>query len=215
MYDVLADLVKGNSIYESYCSQLFTFVYHRSKACSFPAPLYRKNPDEALPSERIFKIQNVDKVIEKGKKIPTKFRDIKLNSIGCNMKIDMYTTSGWPSVSGAALKALAGKISTDYDFSEAVDLDLDDEDGNPSQIEVEPVEIDNSAYGTAFYAFPTEEEGREACHAIAALCQVCSIDSLISNFILPLQVIILFLFSKFFWSFFAVRLCLVIFMLLP
>lgn len=182
---------------------MFTFVYHRSKAFIFPAPLYRKNHDEALPTERVFKIQNVDKVIEKGKKVPTKFRDIKLNSIGCNMKIDMYTTSGWPSVSGAALKALAGKISTDYDFSEAVDLDLNDEEGNPSQSEVEPLEIDNSAYGTAFYAFPTEDEGKEACHAIAALCQVCSIDSLISNFILPLQVIILFLFSKISLVFFS------------
>lgn len=125
-----------------------------------------------------------------------------MNSIGCNLKIDMYTASGWPSVSGDALKALAGKISAEYDFDEAFNLDLDDEDGNPSQGEVEPTEIDNSAYGTAFAAFPTEEEGREACHAIAALCEVCSIDSLISNFILPLQVIILSLSKRFVLDFF-------------
>lgn len=128
-------------------------------------------------------------MIIEGKKAPTKFRDIKLNSVGYNLPTEMYTASGWPSVSGDALKALAGKVSAEYDF---IDLDLVDEDGNPSQCEIEPVEIDNSAYGTAFAAFPTEEEGRDACHAIAALCEVSSIDSLISNFILPLQVIIAF-----------------------
>ncbi|XP_061355331.1 DNA polymerase I B, chloroplastic/mitochondrial-like isoform X2 [Gastrolobium bilobum] len=153
----------------------------------FGGTVNRKNHNESIPTERIFKIPNVDKVIEEGKKAPTKFRDIKLNSIGCNFNIEMYTPSGWPSVSGDALKALAGKISAEYDYNEACSLDLDDEDGNPSQSEVEPVEINNSAYGTAFTAFSTEEEGKEACHAIAALCQVCSIDSLISNFILPLQ----------------------------
>ncbi|KAK7305074.1 hypothetical protein VNO77_42973 [Canavalia gladiata] len=153
----------------------------------FGGTVNRKNPDEAIPTERIFKILNVDKVIEEGKKAPSKFRDVKLNSIGYNLNVEMYTTSGWPSVSGDALKTLAGKVSAEYDFNEACNLSLDEEDGNPSQNEVVPVEIDKSAYGTAFSAFPTEEEGREACHAIAALCEVCSIDSLISNFILPLQ----------------------------
>ncbi|CAL5202154.1 unnamed protein product [Lathyrus oleraceus] len=147
----------------------------------FGGTVNRKNHNEAIPTERIFKVPNVDKVIEKGKKTPSKLRDIKLNSIGYSLNVDMYTASGWPSCSGDALKALAGKVSAEYDF------DLEDEDGNPSQIEDEPLETDNSAYGTAFSAFPTEEEGREACHAIAALCEVCSIDSLISNFILPLQ----------------------------
>ena len=154
---------------------------------------YRKNHNEAIPTERVFKIPNVDKVIKEAKKAPTKLRDIKLNSIGYNLNVDMYTPSGWPSVSGDVLKVLAGKVSAEYDFYEACNMDLDDEDGNPSQSEFLPVEIDKSTYGTAFSCFPTEEEGRDACHAIAALCEVCSIDSLISNFILPLQVIILFL----------------------
>ncbi|KAL5177926.1 DNA polymerase I A, chloroplastic/mitochondrial [Glycine soja] len=147
----------------------------------------RKNHNEAIPTERVFKIPNVDKVIKEGKKAPTKLRDIKLNSIGYNLNVDMYTPSGWPSVSGDVLKVLAGKVSAEYDFYEACNMDLDDEDGNPSQSEFLPVEIDKSTYGTAFSCFPTEEEGRDACHAIAALCEVCSIDSLISNFILPLQ----------------------------
>ncbi|KHN38292.1 DNA polymerase I [Glycine soja] len=149
----------------------------------------RKDSSQTLPTERIFKIPNVDNVIEEGKKAPKKFRDIKLTSLGYNLETEMYTATGWPSVSGDALKALAGSISADYDFfDEDCNLDdLDDEDENPSQSQVASVKIDKSAYGTAYAAFPTEEEGREACHAIAALCQVCSINSLISNFILPLQ----------------------------
>uniref|UniRef100_A0A0R0J1I1 DNA-directed DNA polymerase family A palm domain-containing protein n=1 Tax=Glycine max TaxID=3847 RepID=A0A0R0J1I1_SOYBN len=153
----------------------------------FGGTVNRKNHNEAIPTERVFKIPNVDKVIKEGKKAPTKLRDIKLNSIGYNLNVDMYTPSGWPSVSGDVLKVLAGKVSAEYDFYEACNMDLDDEDGNPSQSEFLPVEIDKSTYGTAFSCFPTEEEGRDACHAIAALCEVCSIDSLISNFILPLQ----------------------------
>ncbi|XP_027940331.1 DNA polymerase I A, chloroplastic/mitochondrial-like isoform X2 [Vigna unguiculata] len=154
----------------------------------FGGTLNRKDSNLALPTERIFKIPNVDNVIEEGKKAPKKFRDIKVTSLGYNLKTEMYTATGWPSVSGDALKAMAGKISADYDFfDEDCNLELGDEDGNPSQNQVAPVKIDSSAYGTAYAAFPTEEEGREACHAIAALCQVCSINSLISNFILPLQ----------------------------
>ncbi|KAL2316776.1 hypothetical protein Fmac_030652 [Flemingia macrophylla] len=154
----------------------------------FGGTVNRKDSTLALPTERIFKIPNVDNVIEEGKKAPKKFRDIKLTTLGYNLETEMYTASGWPSVSGDALKALAGKISAEYDFfDESCNLDLADKDGKPSQGQAAPVKIDKSAYGTAFTAFPTEEEGREACRAIAALCQVCSINSLISNFILPLQ----------------------------
>ncbi|RDX75232.1 DNA polymerase I A, chloroplastic/mitochondrial, partial [Mucuna pruriens] len=153
----------------------------------FGGTVNRKDSSLALPTERIFKIPNVDNVIEEGKKAPKKFCDIKLTTLGYNLETEMYTATGWPSVSGDALKALAGNISAEYEFFEEV-CNLDrDEDGNPSQSQVAPVTIDKSAYGTAFVAFPTEEEGREACHAIAALCEVCSINSLISNFILPLQ----------------------------
>ncbi|KAL1370407.1 hypothetical protein HN51_000676 [Arachis hypogaea] len=156
----------------------------------FGGTVNRRNHDEMIPTERIFKIPNVDKVIEEGKKAPTKYRDIKLTSIGYPLRTEMYTSSGWPSVSGDALKVLAGKVSAEYDFDDFdddCDLELDDDFRNSCQTEVKPVEIEKSAYGTALAAFPTMEEGREACHAIASLCEVCSIDSLISNFILPLQ----------------------------
>ncbi|XAR67464.1 DNA-directed DNA polymerase [Bertholletia excelsa] len=147
-----------------------------------------KDPNESLPLERSFKILNVEKVIEDGKKAPGKFRNIKLHNIVPHITTEMYTASGWPSVSGDALKALAGKVSAAFDFTdESHDLESDhitEPETKPLGSKVGPAE---SAYGTAYDAFGGGREGMEACHAISALCEVCSIDSLISNFILPLQ----------------------------
>lgn len=143
--------------------------------------------------EKDFKIPNVENIIEEGKKKATKFRKILLRKPdGLNIKTDKYTASGWPSVSGDVLKALAGKVSADFDFlDEETDEELLEEmTGTPSKDNgTTPIDTDTSAYGTAYSAFGGGQAGIEACHAIAALCEVCSIDSLISNFILPLQVI--------------------------
>lgn len=157
-----------------------------------------------LPVEKLFKIPNIDKVIEEGKKTPTKFRNIKLHRISDSpLSTENFTASGWPSLNGDTLKTLAGKVSAEYDFMEDVsDISLeeiaeDDDDDAATQLLNQTsktkksntdVETDTSAYGTAYVAFGGGERGKEACHAIASLCEVCSIDSLISNFILPLQV---------------------------
>ncbi|XP_057547674.1 DNA polymerase I B, chloroplastic/mitochondrial-like isoform X2 [Amaranthus tricolor] len=143
----------------------------------------RKNHNECLPTERKFKIPNIDNVIEEGKKTAKKFRDITLHKIGDSIQTDFFAPSGWPSVSGDALKAIAGKVSAEYDFAgDAFEDPLVDESHNPGK-----KDVDLSAYGTAYDAFGRGKEGMEACHAIAALIEICSIDSLISNFILPLQ----------------------------
>ncbi|KAK2984836.1 hypothetical protein RJ640_004661 [Escallonia rubra] len=158
----------------------------------------RKNADDSLSMEREFKIPNIDKVVEEGKKVPTKFRTITLHCIADHMQTEHYTASGWPSVSGDALKALSGKVSAKYDFTdEESELQLDENVQNMPEIEndqhskAKQVAVnegpDLSAYGTAFASFGKGSKGIQACHAIAALCEVCSIDSLISNFILPLQ----------------------------
>ncbi|XP_022753156.1 DNA polymerase I A, chloroplastic-like isoform X2 [Durio zibethinus] len=97
--------------------------------------LNSKDPNVSLPDEKTFKVPNVNKVIEEGKKASTKFCSIKLCSLGVKLPAEIYTATGWPLVN----------------------------------------------------AFEDEEKGREACHAIASLCKVCSIDTLITNFILPLQ----------------------------
>jgi DNA polymerase-1 len=67
-----------------------------------------------LPMERTFKVPNVDNFIEEGKKVPLKFRKIVLSGLVMHMEVEATTPSGWPSVSGAALRTLAGKVSVDY-----------------------------------------------------------------------------------------------------
>lgn len=154
-----------------------------------------KNPEESLPTGRTFKVPNSEKVIEGGKKTPSKFRNITLHCIKEEpFSTEMYTATGWPSVSGDALKILAGKVSAEFDdFTDDLqsDNEVDNEFGMMPHEESKRHIIDECAnmsdYGTALQEFESTEEGREACHAIAALCEVCSIDSLISNFILPLQ----------------------------
>ncbi|KAL0311032.1 UNVERIFIED_CONTAM: DNA polymerase I A, chloroplastic/mitochondrial [Sesamum angustifolium] len=149
-----------------------------------------KDQNEFLPVEKDFKVPNVDNIIEEGKKSATKYRKIILRKPdGVNIETDKYTASGWPSVSGDVLKSLAGKVSADFDF-----LDEDNDEELPENVTYKSSDkntaglgIDTSAYGAAYSAFGGGQAGIEACHAIAALCEVCSIDSLISNFILPLQ----------------------------
>lgn len=151
----------------------------------------RKDPNEFLPVAKDFKVPNVDNIIVEGKKSPTKHCKITLRKPdGVDIETDKYTASGWPSVSGDVLRSLAGKVSADFDF---MDEDIDEEltptvTKNLSEDNETPNEdLDTSAYGSAYTAFGGGQAGIEACHAIAALCEVCSIDSLISNFILPLQ----------------------------
>ena len=126
---------------------------------------------------------NTEKIIEEGKKAPLKNREITLSRI-CEMNdVEMCTPSGWPSVSGDALKILAGKVS----FNDFQTFDLSST--SPSNAYSGSGRVnDTSAYGLAFNAFNGGTEGAGACRAIAALCEMCSIDSLISNFIIPLQV---------------------------
>ncbi|GFZ07436.1 polymerase gamma 2 [Actinidia rufa] len=154
----------------------------------------RKDPNESLPQERTFKVLNVEKVIEEGKKTAKKFRNIKLHRLSSEIATEMYTASGWPSVSGDALKALSGKVSPEFDFSdESHQLESDDNVKNLPETKSKGAKVGDvgdgaeSACRTAYAAFGEGQEGKEACDAIAALCEICSIDSLISNFILPLQ----------------------------
>ncbi|KAL2473007.1 DNA polymerase I A [Forsythia ovata] len=144
----------------------------------------RRDANEILPPEKDFKIPNTDKIIEEGKKTPTKYRKITLHKpLDVNIQADVYTASGWPSVSGDVLKNLAGKVSVDFDLVDEESVEEVPKAGGGEACEGP----DKSAYGAAYTAFGGGKSGVEACHSIAALCEVCSIDSLISNFILPLQ----------------------------
>ncbi|CAD6259379.1 unnamed protein product [Miscanthus lutarioriparius] len=143
----------------------------------------RCKPGDFLPKSKAIKVPNDETAVSEGKKVP-KYRTIELFNIVEDLKTDIFTASGWPSVSGDALRNLAGKVPSDLVYS--TDDVNDDECGSHSEISNCDLE-DTSSYGTAYDAFGGGKEGKEACHAIAALCEICSIDSLISNFILPLQ----------------------------
>ncbi|KAH8969272.1 hypothetical protein BDL97_02G024900 [Sphagnum fallax] len=153
----------------------------------------RKDAGEMLPKERVFNVPNTDGFIEEGKKVPKKTRPICIRGIDVDIPIDAYTAAGWPAVGGAAMKALAGKVAIEYsDLDSDSDLDLP-EDVVESEalltsagVEGEQEE-DISVYGKAYAAFGGGQEGKEACMALAALCEVASINTLISNFIQPLQ----------------------------
>ncbi|KAI5079261.1 hypothetical protein GOP47_0004740 [Adiantum capillus-veneris] len=144
---------------------------------------------------RSFKVPNVDGYIEEGKKAPLKFRSIEVCGIGVKLPCHSLTSGGLPAVGMQSLKSLAGKVSIDYVATE------DEEEFIPEDVDAEltsggikdckaskgPKQEDLSAYGQAYSAFKGGEEGKEACKAIAALCEISAIDTLISGFIQPLQ----------------------------
>ncbi|CAB4277779.1 unnamed protein product [Prunus armeniaca] len=89
----------------------------------FGGTLNSKDSDQAVPTERTFRVPNIDKVIEDGKDTTPKYRNITLHGIGVNLPAEIYTASGWPSVGGDALKILSGKVSSEFHF---MDDDIDD-----------------------------------------------------------------------------------------
>ena len=114
--------------------------------------------NDPMPEERVFKVENIEGIIEEGKKKPLKHRNIKIRGLG--LKPVKHTLAGWPAVSGDVLRELAGK---------------------------DPTNPDKPQYGTAYEALGGGEAGREACIAIDSLCAMNSIDTMITNFIKPLQ----------------------------
>ncbi|CAL5025194.1 unnamed protein product [Urochloa decumbens] len=143
----------------------------------------RCKPGVFLPKSKAIKVPNDETAVAEGKKVP-KYRTIELFSIVEDLRADIFTASGWPSVSGDSLRNLAGKVPSDLVYA-TDDVNEDECDGDSEISDCDPE--DTSSYGTAYEAFGGGKKGKEACHAIAALCEICSIDSLISNFILPLQ----------------------------
>jgi DNA polymerase-1 len=95
-----------------------------------------------------------------------------------NLQPPAYTTTGLPAVSGVVLRQLAGKPGE----ARAV---VDEWDALPDSEKTE--EALRKRCGGAFLAFGGGKEGAEACAAIDALNDVAAIDTLLSNFIIPLQ----------------------------
>eukprot|EP01132_Coremiostelium_polycephalum_P002672 gene2672-3315_t len=126
-------------------------------------PFVNKKTKEELTKEKEFDCENVEGIIEPGKKKPLKKRKFVLEGIG--MPVKHLTTNGWPAVDAAALRELcgsnpeAGKYGAAYEFF--LKRAATPEEG--------------------------EKEGREACLAINALLEVGSIGTLLNSFIIPLQ----------------------------
>ena len=114
--------------------------------------------NDPMPSERVFKVLNIEGVVEEGKTKPLKNCDLVIHGLGLNPV--KHTKAGWPAVSAEVLRELAGK--------------------NPTNV-AEP------QYGTAYKALGGGAYGREACIALDSLCAMNSIDTMVANFIKPLQ----------------------------
>ncbi|KAK2635129.1 hypothetical protein Ddye_029921 [Dipteronia dyeriana] len=142
--------------------------------------LFGGTTDSKDDAVRIFKVPYTEGVIEEGNKTPTKFRNIKLHPVGIRFPTEIYTPGGLHSVSSDALNILAAKISAQYDFTdETADVLFEDDADNAEMTYIDEADSEMK--------FHTLQERREAFDTIASFCKVRSIDSLISNFILPLQ----------------------------
>ncbi len=112
-------------------------------------------------------------------KAPKKTMKVLLHGITTKpIQVQTYTATGLPAVSSVVLRALAGKPG-------AARAIMDNWDALPDEERTE--EALKKACGTAFSAFGGGQEGVQACAAIDALNDVAAIDTLLSNFIIPLQ----------------------------
>ena len=93
-----------------------------------------------------------------------------------NLQPPVYTTTGLPAVSGAVLRALAGKPGAARALVDGWN-DLSDADKKDEALA--------KKCGSAFLAFGGGFDGVEACAAVDALNDVAAIDTLLSNFIIP------------------------------
>jgi DNA polymerase-1 len=112
-------------------------------------------------------------------KAPKKGAKFELHGITKrNLQPPAYTSTGLPAVSGVVLRQLAGKPG-------AARRIADEWDRLPEEEKTEKALREKC--GSAFLAFGGGREGAEACAAIDALNDVAAIDTLLSNFIVPLQ----------------------------
>ena len=119
-----------------------------------------------------------DKAGREGK-APKKTMKLALHGITKKpIQVMTYTATGLPAVSSVVLRALAGKPGAARSIMDNWD-ELPDEEKTEEKLKKQ--------CGTAFGAFGGGKDGVEACAAIDALNDVAAIDTLLSNFIIPLQ----------------------------
>ncbi|ETV97295.1 hypothetical protein H310_09644 [Aphanomyces invadans] len=111
-----------------------------------------------LPVERMFDVENIEQIIENPEKQTKPKKNRSITIRGLGIPPVQFTASGNPAATAEALKELAGKPLAD-----------------PPQ------------YGRAFEHFDDPEEGAATCLALKKMYDMSSIDTMLNNFILPLQ----------------------------
>ena len=135
---------------------------------------------ERVEMVRTFKVPNEIGFIEEGKKKPKKNIDIELHSlwgkdVPSPLPVEHTTPSGWPGANTPVLRNLAGTPGAAKKLLKEEKYDLSEQ------------EAEKLGLGKAFKNFGGGKEGVRACAAMDALCDVAAIDTLLSNFIIPLQ----------------------------
>ncbi|RHZ08193.1 hypothetical protein DYB37_008760, partial [Aphanomyces astaci] len=122
------------------------------------APFSNPHKNIELPVERLFDVDNIEQVVENPEKQSKPKKKRSIAIRGLGIPPVQFTASGNPAATADALKELAGNpLAT------------------PPQ------------YGRAFDHFEDPEEGAAACQALKKMYDMSSMDTMINNFILPLQ----------------------------
>ena len=95
-----------------------------------------------------------------------------------DLAVPVYTATGLPAVSSVVLRSLAGRPGAAREIVDTWDALTNAEKTNDAL---------KKRCGAAYDAFGGGYDGAEACAAVDALNDVAAIDTLLSNFIIPLQ----------------------------
>ena len=144
-----------------------------------------------VPLEREFKVPNDewerwDAAGREGK-APKKQRTITLRGIvSPPLKPTVLTTSGLPSTSANAMRGLVGKAGTAADLLKQ--WDASQASGADAKALEAIAKTARDRLGEVYTAFGGQRAGIEAGAAIDSLCDASAVETLLTNFILPLQV---------------------------
>ena len=145
-----------------------------------------KTPGETVDLVKTFKVPNDIGFVEEGKTKPKKNLDIELHGlwgrdVPSPLVAETFTPSGWPASTTPVLRGLAGKQGA------AMALHREGEATGGKGKALDEGVAEGAGLGKMYEAMGGGWEGVRACAAIDALCDIAAIDTLLSNFIIPLQ----------------------------
>ena len=151
----------------------------------------QKSGVPVVPPEREFKVPNDEWVswdaAGREGKAPKKQRTITLRGIvSPALKPTVLTSSGLPSTSADAMRGLVGKPGTAADLLKQWDAAA--AAGADAKALAAIAKTARDRLGEVYTAFGGQRAGIEAGAAIDSLCDASAVETLLSNFILPLQV---------------------------